>query len=199
MREREIIRLSVHLCRVVVREYDCRRFGFRKQNLFLLHLWFDHYKHQAEWPYLYILLVFVQIFFLWTQGIRMPREGRVNRSGPPARGYAIGWTAATRRGGAGAAPRSSADCGRRTHSQPGSLVGGRSYEPPEGYRSQRRHYRICSLHQVAYARSYADRIIDLSHGSLLMDKPATAFLDQDADALYAPQSSQQIAAAPLGR
>jgi ABC-type phosphate/phosphonate transport system ATPase subunit len=55
------------------------------------------------------------------------------------------------------------------------------------------------LHQVAYARSYADRIIGLSHGCLLMDKPATEFFDEDSDALYAPQSSQQIAAASLGR
>jgi len=45
---------------------------------------------------------------------------------------------------------------------------------------------ICSLHQVAYARTYADRIIGLSHGSLLMDKPASAFFDGDSDALYAP-------------
>jgi phosphonate transport system ATP-binding protein len=58
---------------------------------------------------------------------------------------------------------------------------------------------ICSLHQVAYARSYADRIIGLSQGSLLMDKPTTAFFDGDSDALYAPQSSQQIAAASLSR
>ena len=58
---------------------------------------------------------------------------------------------------------------------------------------------ICSLHQVAYARSYADRIIGLSHGSLLMDKPATAFFDGDSDALYAPQASGPIAAAPLSR
>jgi phosphonate transport system ATP-binding protein len=58
---------------------------------------------------------------------------------------------------------------------------------------------ICSLHQVGYARSYADRIIGLSHGSVLMDKPVTAFSDGDIDALYAPQLSQQIAAAPLGR
>ena len=58
---------------------------------------------------------------------------------------------------------------------------------------------ICSLHQVSYARSYADRIIGLSHGSLLIDKPTTAFVDGDSDALYAPLSSQQIAAAPLSR
>ena len=58
---------------------------------------------------------------------------------------------------------------------------------------------ICSLHQVGYARSYADRIIGLSHGSVLMDKPVTAFSDGDIDALYAPQLSQQIAADPLGR
>ena len=38
---------------------------------------------------------------------------------------------------------------------------------------------ICSLHQVGYARSYADRIIGLSHGSVLMDKPVTAFSDGD--------------------
>jgi hypothetical protein len=55
---------------------------------------------------------------------------------------------------------------------------------------------ICSLHQVAYASSYADHIIGLSHGSSLMDKPAAAFVDGDSGALYAPQSSQQIAADP---
>jgi phosphonate transport system ATP-binding protein len=51
---------------------------------------------------------------------------------------------------------------------------------------------ICSLHQVAYARSHADRIIGLSHGSILMDKPATAFVDADGDALYASQSASSI-------
>jgi phosphonate transport system ATP-binding protein len=58
---------------------------------------------------------------------------------------------------------------------------------------------ICSLHQVGYARSYADRIIGLSHGSVLLDKPAMVFSDGDIDALYGPQLSQQIAAAPVGR
>jgi phosphonate transport system ATP-binding protein len=58
---------------------------------------------------------------------------------------------------------------------------------------------ICSLHQVALARSYANRIIGLSQGALIMDKPATAFFDGDSDAIYAPRSSQQIAAPPLDR
>jgi ABC-type multidrug transport system ATPase subunit len=56
---------------------------------------------------------------------------------------------------------------------------------------------ISSPHQVAYASSYADRIIGPSHGSSLMDKPATAFVDGDSGVLYAPQSSQQIAAATI--
>jgi hypothetical protein len=55
---------------------------------------------------------------------------------------------------------------------------------------------ICSLHRVGYARSHADCIIGLSHRSVLVDKPATAFCDGDIDALYAPQLSQKIAAAP---
>jgi phosphonate transport system ATP-binding protein len=58
---------------------------------------------------------------------------------------------------------------------------------------------ICSLHQVACARSYADRIIGMSDGSILMDKPATAFCDGDSDALYAPHAARPIAATPLGR
>jgi phosphonate transport system ATP-binding protein len=57
---------------------------------------------------------------------------------------------------------------------------------------------ICSLHQVAYARSYADRIIGPMAPYSWISRQ-TAFFDRDADALYASQSSQQIAAAPLGR
>jgi hypothetical protein len=49
------------------------------------------------------------------------------------------------------------------------------------------------------ASATIDERVHLSHGSLLMDKPTTSFFDGDSDALYAPESSQQIAAASLGR
>jgi ABC-type glutathione transport system ATPase component len=50
--------------------------------------------------------------FRQAQGVRMSRKGRVTRSGPPARGFAIGWTTATSRGGARSGSRGSADCRR---------------------------------------------------------------------------------------
>ena len=38
---------------------------------------------------------------------------------------------------------------------------------------------VCSLHQVDFARAFADRIVGLSKGTVLVDVPAKLF-DEDA-------------------
>jgi phosphonate transport system ATP-binding protein len=43
---------------------------------------------------------------------------------------------------------------------------------------------ICSLHQVGYARAYADRIIGLARGRVALDAPTCSLSDGDFDALY---------------
>lgn len=43
---------------------------------------------------------------------------------------------------------------------------------------------ICSLHQVNYARLYADRIIGLSHGRVVIDAQTRTLHDANLDALY---------------
>jgi phosphonate transport system ATP-binding protein len=43
---------------------------------------------------------------------------------------------------------------------------------------------LCSLHQVPYARRYADRIIGLSHGRVVADGPAASFDDGALGRLY---------------
>jgi phosphonate transport system ATP-binding protein len=43
---------------------------------------------------------------------------------------------------------------------------------------------ICSLHQVSYARLYADRIIGLSRGRVTIDAQTRALHDANYDALY---------------
>jgi phosphonate transport system ATP-binding protein len=54
---------------------------------------------------------------------------------------------------------------------------------------------ICSLHQVGYARSYADRIIGLSRGRVTIDAPTRTLQDADYDALYEAAALPQHAAA----
>jgi phosphonate transport system ATP-binding protein len=44
---------------------------------------------------------------------------------------------------------------------------------------------VCSLHQVRYARCYANRIIGLSRGHVMFDAPNHALTDKDLDDLYA--------------
>jgi phosphonate transport system ATP-binding protein len=43
---------------------------------------------------------------------------------------------------------------------------------------------LCSLHQVPYARTYADRIVGLSHGRVVVDTPAVRFDDSAFARLY---------------
>jgi phosphonate transport system ATP-binding protein len=52
---------------------------------------------------------------------------------------------------------------------------------------------ICSLHQVNYARLYADRIIGLSHGHVVIDAQARTLHDANLNALY------EVAALPQDR
>ncbi|MDR5759330.1 phosphonate ABC transporter ATP-binding protein [Caballeronia sp. LZ035] len=44
---------------------------------------------------------------------------------------------------------------------------------------------LCSLHQVALARAFADRVIGLARGGMAIDVPADAFDDTHAAQLYA--------------
>ncbi len=43
---------------------------------------------------------------------------------------------------------------------------------------------VCSLHQLHFAREYADRIVGLAHGRLVVDVPAKAFDDRASSMLY---------------
>jgi len=43
---------------------------------------------------------------------------------------------------------------------------------------------LCSLHQVAWAREFADRVVGLAHGAIALDVPADAFDDACAKQLY---------------
>ncbi len=47
---------------------------------------------------------------------------------------------------------------------------------------------ICSLHQVGYARTFADQIIGLVGGRMIIDSKTSALTDRDFDALYEPQA-----------
>ena len=47
---------------------------------------------------------------------------------------------------------------------------------------------ICSLHQVGYARTFADRIIGLSGGRIVMDARTDELSDRDYEELYAANS-----------
>jgi phosphonate transport system ATP-binding protein len=52
---------------------------------------------------------------------------------------------------------------------------------------------ICSLHQVDYARAYADRIIGLAHGRIAVDAATPALGDADYAAIYDPGGRRQTA------
>jgi phosphonate transport system ATP-binding protein len=51
---------------------------------------------------------------------------------------------------------------------------------------------VCSLHQVALARAYADRIVGLSHGRLVVDVAASGFDAQAHTATYGTNSERHI-------
>jgi phosphonate transport system ATP-binding protein len=44
---------------------------------------------------------------------------------------------------------------------------------------------LCSLHQVSWAREFADRVVGLAQGSIVIDVSANAFNDSHAQTLYA--------------
>ena len=52
---------------------------------------------------------------------------------------------------------------------------------------------VSSLHQLGYARAYADRIIGMAGGAVVLDKDAASFDDQDGNALYARTFSGEAA------
>lgn len=55
---------------------------------------------------------------------------------------------------------------------------------------------VCSLHQVHLARSYADRVVGLSRGQVVIDVPTSRFDEAAFDRLYGPRSADR-AEAPL--
>ena len=52
---------------------------------------------------------------------------------------------------------------------------------------------VCSLHQVPYAKAYADRIVGLSHGRVMLDVPTERFDRAAFERLYV---SPAISSAP---
>ncbi len=56
---------------------------------------------------------------------------------------------------------------------------------------------LCSLHQVSWAREFADRVVGLAQGSIAIDVPANTFDDSHAQRLYArapgPETSTEHA------
>ena len=48
---------------------------------------------------------------------------------------------------------------------------------------------VCSLHQVPYAKAYADRVVGLSHGRVVFDVPTDRFDRHAFERLYGPPSS----------
>ena len=48
---------------------------------------------------------------------------------------------------------------------------------------------VCSLHQVQYARNYADRIVGLSRGRVKFDLSVAKFNQEAFDELYGPQAT----------
>jgi polar amino acid transport system ATP-binding protein len=57
---------------------------------------------------------------------------------------------------------------------------------------------ICSLHQVGYARTFADRIIGLVQGRVIIDAKTSTLSDKDYHALYAPVTSPDVMMLPTG-
>jgi len=55
---------------------------------------------------------------------------------------------------------------------------------------------ICSLHQVGYARTFADRIIGLAQGRVIMDAKTSALSERDYHALYAPGGPPRVMRPP---
>jgi phosphonate transport system ATP-binding protein len=50
---------------------------------------------------------------------------------------------------------------------------------------------VCSLHQVHFARRYADRIVGLAGGRVIADTPTERFDERAADRLYGPVSQNE--------
>ena len=56
---------------------------------------------------------------------------------------------------------------------------------------------LCNLHQVDYAREFADRIIGLAHGRLVFDGMPSALTDADLQRIYPGQAAEPEARAIL--
>ena len=58
---------------------------------------------------------------------------------------------------------------------------------------------LCNLHQVDYAREFADRIVGLSQGRVVFDGAPQAMGQDDIDRIYMPQPAFQMkgAAGPI--
>jgi phosphonate transport system ATP-binding protein len=50
---------------------------------------------------------------------------------------------------------------------------------------------LCSLHQVDWARQFADRVVGLAHGATVLDVPVSAFDDGLAQRLYARAAGEE--------
>jgi phosphonate transport system ATP-binding protein len=55
---------------------------------------------------------------------------------------------------------------------------------------------ICSLHQVGYARTFADRIIGLAQGRVIIDAKTSTLTDKDYHALYASSAPPEVMMPP---
>jgi phosphonate transport system ATP-binding protein len=51
---------------------------------------------------------------------------------------------------------------------------------------------ICNLHQVDFAREYAERIIGLSQGRLIFDGPPSALTDDILNRIYGPRTENAV-------
>jgi phosphonate transport system ATP-binding protein len=51
---------------------------------------------------------------------------------------------------------------------------------------------ICNLHQVEFAREYAERIVGLSQGRLIFDGPPSALNEGILDQIYGLQSESEV-------
>ena len=50
---------------------------------------------------------------------------------------------------------------------------------------------LCNLHQVDYAREFADRIVGLAQGRVVFDGPPPSMGDADVDRIYLAQPAHE--------
>jgi len=51
---------------------------------------------------------------------------------------------------------------------------------------------ICNLHQIDFAREYAERIIGLSQGKLIFDGPPSALIDDILNQIYGSRMESAV-------